>query len=61
AEEAREVEAREKAKSKSKRSARQTPLEAAQKAATTTLAREGTKLLARLANGLVAAMFRKRR
>ncbi|GGC27433.1 ATPase [Parapedobacter defluvii] len=44
-----------------RKSTRQTPLEAAQKAATTTLAREGTKLLARLANGLLAAMFRKRR
>jgi len=44
-----------------RKSTRQTPLEAAQKAATTTLAREGTKLLARLANRLLAAMFRKRR
>ncbi|MFC3199109.1 helicase HerA-like domain-containing protein [Parapedobacter deserti] len=44
-----------------RRSTRQTPLEAAQRAATTTLAREGTKLLARLANGLLTAMFRKKR
>src|SRR5690606_15261322 len=45
AEEAREAEAEEKTKSRSsRRSTRQTPLEAAQKAATTTLAREGTKL-----------------
>ncbi|GGG84262.1 ATPase [Parapedobacter pyrenivorans] len=44
-----------------RRSTRQTPLEAAQKAATTTLAREGTKLLAKLANGLLAAMFRRKR
>src|SRR5690606_28697314 len=44
-----------------RKSTRQTPLEAAQKAATTTLAREGTKLLARLANGILTAMFRKRR
>jgi len=43
------------------RGARQTPLEAAQKAATTTLAREGTKLLAKLANGLLTAMFRRKR
>lgn len=61
ANEAREVEAKKKASGKSRRSTRQTPLEAAQKAATTTLAREGTKLLARLANGLLAAMFRKKR
>ncbi len=59
-----EKEESEQQRSKSKggrKSTRQTPLEAAQKAATTTLAREGTKLLARLANGLLAAMFRKRR
>lgn len=43
------------------RRTRQSPLEAAQKAATTTLAREGTKLLTRLANGLLAAMFKKKR
>ncbi|HWK56062.1 MAG TPA: helicase HerA-like domain-containing protein [Parapedobacter sp.] len=62
AEEAREAEIKQTAKkSTSRRSTRQTPLEAAQKAATTTLAREATKLLARLANGLVTAMFRKRR
>lgn len=62
AREAREMEAKESAKGKSRRSStRQTPLEAAQKAATTTLAREGTKLLAKLANGLLAAMFRKKR
>src|SRR5690606_19611259 len=61
AEEAREAEAMEKTKSRSRRSARQTPLEAAQKAATTTLAREATKLLARIANGLVTAMFKRKR
>jgi len=44
-----------------RRSTGQTPLEAAQKAATTTLAREGTKLLAKLANGLLTAMFRRKR
>ncbi|WP_353129408.1 helicase HerA-like domain-containing protein [Parapedobacter pyrenivorans] len=48
-------------KTSGRRSTRQTPLEAAQKAATTTLAREGTKLLAKLANGLLAAMFRRKR
>lgn len=61
AKEAREVEAKTRASGKSRRSTRQTPLEAAQKAATTTLAREGTKLLAKLANGLLTAMFRRRR
>lgn len=60
--EAREAAAKEKAKGKmTRRSTRQTPLEAAQKAATTTLAREGTKLLAKLANGILTAMFRKKR
>lgn len=52
---------RQKAKSPARSRRRQTPLEAAQKAATTTLAREGTKLLAKLANGLLVAMFRKKR
>src|SRR5690606_31747439 len=61
AQEAREAEAKEKTKGKSRRSTRQTPLEAAQKAATTTLAREATKLLARIANGLVTAMFKRKR
>src|SRR5690606_17602034 len=52
---------KQKAKANGRRSTRQTPLEAAQKAATTTLAREGTKLLAKLANGLLTAMFRRKR
>jgi len=52
---------KQKTKTSGRRSTRQTPLEAAQKAATTTLAREGTKLLAKLANGLVTAMFRRKR
>lgn len=52
---------KQKEKTNGRRSTRQTPLEAAQKAATTTLAREGTKLLAKLANGLVTAMFRRKR
>ncbi len=59
-----EKEASERQRSKntnSRKSTRQTPLEAAQKAATTTLAREGTKLLTRLANGILTAMFRKRK
>ncbi|SEL60802.1 helicase HerA-like domain-containing protein [Parapedobacter koreensis] len=42
-------------------STRQTPLEAAQKAATTTLAREGVKLLGKIASGILAAMFRRKR
>lgn len=61
AEAAREEVKKQNTKASGRRSTRQTPLEAAQKAATTTLAREGTKLLARLANGLLAAMFRKKR
>ncbi|WP_353130879.1 helicase HerA-like domain-containing protein [Parapedobacter pyrenivorans] len=56
-----EREAAAKAKSKPRRSTRQTPLEAAQKAATTTLAREGTKLLTRIANGILTAMFKRKR
>ena len=41
-------------------SRRQTPLEAAQKTATTTLAREGVKLLGKLASGLLTAFFKKK-
>ena len=59
--EEREAKAKEKAKSKPRKSTRQTPLEAAQKAATTTLAREGTKLLTRLANGLLTAFLKRKR
>ncbi len=62
AQETREAESKQTAKkSAGRRSTRQTPLEAAQKAATTTLAREGTKLLARLANGLLGMMLKKKR
>lgn len=39
---------------------RQTPLEAAQRTATTTLAREGVKLLGKLASGLLNAFLKKR-
>ncbi|WP_270088609.1 helicase HerA-like domain-containing protein [Sphingobacterium sp. SYP-B4668] len=42
-------------------SRRQTPLEAAQKTATTTLAREGVKFLGKLANGLLTAFLKKRK
>ncbi|MGJ1433460.1 helicase HerA-like domain-containing protein [Sphingobacterium spiritivorum] len=41
-------------------SRRQTPMEAAQKTATTTLAREGVKLLSKLANGLLTAFLKKK-
>ncbi|SEM75079.1 hypothetical protein SAMN05216436_10777 [bacterium A37T11] len=49
-------EATDRSKSTGSRQA-QTPLEAAQKAATTTLAREGAKLLGKLATGLLTAFF----
>lgn len=42
-------------------STRQTPLEAAQKAATTTLAREGVKMLGKIANGILASMLGKKK
>ena len=48
-------------KPSSRRSSRQTPVEAAAKAASTTLAREGVKLLGKLASGLLTAMFRRKR
>lgn len=53
---------REKEESKRSKSTsrRQTPLEAAQKTATTTLAREGVKLLGKLASGLLTAFFKKK-
>lgn len=40
---------------------RQTPLEAATKAASTTLAREGVKLMGKIASGILTAMFRRKR
>ncbi|SKB49715.1 hypothetical protein SAMN05660226_01675 [Parapedobacter luteus] len=52
---------RETAKRGGRTRSRQTPLEAAQKAATTTLAREGAKLLGKIANGILAAMLRRKR
>ncbi|MBL1410662.1 helicase HerA-like domain-containing protein [Sphingobacterium faecale] len=42
------------------RSRRQTPLEAAQTQASRTLAREGVKLIGKLANGLLNAFFKKK-
>mgnify|MGYP003574975722 CR=1 FL=1 len=44
----------------SSRSRRQSPLEAAQNQASRTLAREGVKLLGKLASGILNAMFKKR-
>ncbi len=52
---------KEQTKTTVRKSTRQTSAEAAKKAASTTLAREGTKLLTRLANGLITAMFKKKR
>jgi len=43
-----------------RRSSRQTPMEAAKTQASRTLAREGAKLLGKLANGILNAMFRKK-
>ncbi|TDS13994.1 helicase HerA-like domain-containing protein [Sphingobacterium paludis] len=42
------------------RSRRQTPLEAAQTQASRTLAREGVKLLGKIANGILGAIFKKK-
>lgn len=42
------------------RSTRQTPLEAAQKTATTTLAREGVKLLSKIASGILSSIMKKK-
>lgn len=52
--------AKEEEKRSKSTSRRQTPLEAAQKTATTTLAREGVKLLGKLASGLLTAFFKKK-
>jgi len=61
AQEAREVEEKEQKKGRTRGRTRQTPLEAAQRAATTTLAREAAKLLGKLANGLLGAMLKRKR
>ncbi|PRD46673.1 helicase HerA-like domain-containing protein [Sphingobacterium haloxyli] len=47
-------------RSAGRRSSRQTPMEAAKTQASRTLAREGAKLLGKLANGILSAMFRKK-
>ncbi|MCC2599082.1 helicase HerA-like domain-containing protein [Sphingobacterium sp. FBM7-1] len=48
-------------RSAGRRSSRQTPMEAAKTQASRTLAREGAKLLGKLANGILNAMFKKNR
>ena len=52
---------RQKAKTTTRKSTRQTSVEAAKKAASTTLAREGVKLMSKLANGILTAMLRKKK
>ncbi|NGM66107.1 helicase HerA-like domain-containing protein [Sphingobacterium sp. SGR-19] len=47
-------------RSTSRRNSRQTPMEAAKTQASRTLAREGAKLLGKLASGILNAMFRKK-
>ena len=53
-------EAEKTAKGNSRRSTRQTPLEAAQTQASRTLAREGAKLLGKIATGILNAIFKKK-
>jgi len=63
-EEAREQEVKEAEKasksSTSSRSTRQTPFEAAKNQASRTLAREGAKLLGKIATGILNSIFKKR-
>ncbi|MEI2270824.1 DUF853 domain-containing protein [Sphingobacterium sp. ML3W] len=59
-EEQRAAAEKEAAKADRPTSRRQTPLEAAQRTATTTLAREGVKLLGKLATGLLNAFLKKK-
>ncbi|MNE57614.1 hypothetical protein D3C80_1525900 [compost metagenome] len=59
-EEQRAAAEKEAAKADRPTSRRQTPLEAAQRTATTTLAREGVKLLGKLASGLLNAFLKKK-
>lgn len=56
----REKQARTQTTAKRSARSRQTPLEAAQKTATTTLAREGAKLLGKIANGILASFLKKK-
>lgn len=59
--EARQEQEKSTARSGRRTVARQTPLEAAKTQASRTLAREGAKLLGKLANGILSAMFKKNR
>ncbi len=58
--EARKAEEKASKSSRSSSSRRQTPLEAAQNQASRTLAREGAKLLGKIANGILSAIFKKK-
>lgn len=49
-----------KKKSSNSRSRRQTPMEAAETQASRTLAREGAKLLGKIANGILSSLFKKK-
>lgn len=55
-----EAEAKSKTQSSRRGATRQSSAEAAKKAASTTLAREGVKFLGKLANGILSAMLKKR-
>lgn len=59
-EQQRAAQEKEAAKANRPNSRRQTPLEAAQRTATTTLAREGVKFLGKLASGLLNAFLKKK-
>lgn len=58
--EMKEEQERAKSKTTSRSSRRQTPLEAAQNQASRTLAREGAKLLGKLATGILNSIFKKK-
>lgn len=60
AEEAKKEAEKAATKASSSRSRRQTPLEAAQTQASRTLAREGAKLIGKIANGILNSIFKKR-
>src|SRR5690606_15874537 len=60
AEEAKKEAEKAAGKTRSTGSRRQTPLEAAQTQASRTLAREGAKLLGKIANGILNSIFKKR-
>ncbi|MBD1434252.1 DUF853 family protein [Sphingobacterium sp. DN00404] len=59
-EKAKKVVEKSKSRGTSRRSSRQTPMEAAKTQASRTLAREGAKLLGKLANGILNALFKKK-